>query len=436
MMQKVTFKIKRLGAIRDSSMTLSPLMIFSGESGLGKSYAAFLVHYLYTILLDNTRLGGFFKDNGDLLKELPGKAGTVILSIPKKLVFDWINKDAVSYIGYLIGNQSFDGDVSIIFPSTIMDSSFDFYYNEEMRGLDDHEELFYRISLWKYSYSVISNEYNKKGTEPYVALLRAHLLDLIFGDINRISKSFLLPPSRGSLMEINERPIFQSGMYQEFFDLKALINAPQKTVPTLNPQILASNNKVIEGEVVREPGTYAYKMNSGKVMPLTAAASSIKELSPLTLFLNKFPVNNVSILFEEPEAHIHPNRQVHLADLLACIINDGGHLQITTHSDYLIKRLNNLMKLSLLEKKMESHRFATLLSKFDIQTNYLLSPENVKAYLLRDNGDGSSSIVEQKLEDGTAIPFASFYSVIKEDFRLTQSIEEEEQKLEGDRNVL
>ena len=45
-MRTVTFNITKLGAIRDSKIELKPLMLFSGESGLGKSYAAFLIHYL------------------------------------------------------------------------------------------------------------------------------------------------------------------------------------------------------------------------------------------------------------------------------------------------------------------------------------------------------------------------------------------------------
>ena len=43
-MKSVKINIKRLGAIRDSELYIKPLMIFSGESGLGKSCALFLCH--------------------------------------------------------------------------------------------------------------------------------------------------------------------------------------------------------------------------------------------------------------------------------------------------------------------------------------------------------------------------------------------------------
>ena len=60
-MNPVIFQIKKLGAVRNSKIELKPLMIFSGESGLGKSYVAFLVHYLYTLLTSH-RLTSFFKE--------------------------------------------------------------------------------------------------------------------------------------------------------------------------------------------------------------------------------------------------------------------------------------------------------------------------------------------------------------------------------------
>ena len=164
-------------------------------------------------------------------------------------------------------------------------------------------------------------------------------------------------------------------------------------------------------------------------MPLTAAASSIKELAPLTLFLNKYSTKGVSFLFEEPEAHLHPNRQVKVADLISCIVNEGGHMQVTTHSDFLIKRLNNLINLFLLREKMEEGEFVKLLSKWKIKDSYLLNPKDVGAYLLKQNEDGTSQIVEQDIMADNEIPFESFYTAIKNDMALNNDIAENEEEV-------
>ena len=53
--------IEELGPIRDSVIELKPFMIFSGESGMGKSYTVLLVHYIYRILC-NAALSSFFEE--------------------------------------------------------------------------------------------------------------------------------------------------------------------------------------------------------------------------------------------------------------------------------------------------------------------------------------------------------------------------------------
>ena len=429
-MQQVTFYIKRLGAIRHSSMTLSPMMVFSGESGLGKSYAAFLVHYLYYVLLDSDRFLNFFLEQGYDFNEIYKKreSGKVILSVPVQDVLDWLNKDAVAYIGYLVGYQNLDGDVNIKLP--IQEKTFDFIFTQTLEGLEGQEELYDKFVFKDYVYRVVSTR-NIPTPIPYATLIKAYFRDLVFGDMNNITKTFLLPPSRGSLMEVSERPTFQSGMYEEFFDMKALLNKPQESVSPLNQALIECNARVNNGELKREGEKYLYHMRNGATIPLTAAASSIKELSPLSLLINKFSVKGVSILFEEPEAHLHPSRQVKLADLLACIISAGGHLQVTTHSDYLIKRLNNLMKLSLLKDKISPSDFEKLLNDFQIKEEYLLAVSNVRAYLLEEQSDGSSRIIAQEVGKDNSIPFESFYSVIEDDLELTSRIEEITDSLES-----
>ena len=64
-MKSISINIKKLGKLRDAgSIKLNNLMIFSGESGLGKSYVAILCHYFFDILLDRSRISRFFEEQG------------------------------------------------------------------------------------------------------------------------------------------------------------------------------------------------------------------------------------------------------------------------------------------------------------------------------------------------------------------------------------
>lgn len=53
----IEIHIEDIGPIRDSRIELKPFMVFSGESGTGKSYTALLVHYIYRVLCNNDMSG-------------------------------------------------------------------------------------------------------------------------------------------------------------------------------------------------------------------------------------------------------------------------------------------------------------------------------------------------------------------------------------------
>lgn len=420
-MKQIEIIINELGAIRDSSLKMKPLMIFSGESGLGKSYAAFLIHYLYLLLSDSCdRLKLFFGDYKYDFESLFDnvKSGSEILSIPKRKVFDWLNKDAISYIGYLIGDEDFTGNVELRIPCGYDD--FVFTYREDLGGLQGHEEMMYHIELSNFSYNILSSKF-EKNLQPFMLLLKAELKDILFGDYKDMGSTYLLPPSRGALMEVNERPSFVSGMYNEFFDFKKVLSVAMQRPEEINPQIIECSVSVNDGSLNRIDGRIMYNTH-GAVMPLTAAASSIKELAPLTLFLNRYSTKGVSFLFEEPEAHLHPNRQVKVADMISCMINDGAHMQITTHSDYLIKRFNNLINLYRLKVVLGEDTFRNILHKWSINEMFLLNPQNVGSYIVKRDENGTSRIVEQNVVADNEISFDSFYSAIESDMELTMEI--------------
>lgn len=416
----VTFDIKKLGAIRDSKLEMKPLMIFSGESGLGKSYAAFLVHYLYVLLI-NDRLNNYFLESNYDFKSVfnEKKSGDILFRLSAKELFSWINKDAISYIGYMIGNENLTGEVEINF--TCKNEYFEFLFEDEIVGLDKREEVFYKIVLNDFTYRIMANTFEPSSI-PFADLLSAVLSEEIFGHYTAITRTYLLPPFRGALMELAERPSFRSGMYDEFFDFKIALNRPLPRPAIIDPVISACMQEVNNGNLQQVEDRIIYYTDSGVSMPLTAAASSIKEMAPFTLLLNKFSAKGLSVLFEEPEAHLHPERQVKVADLIACAINQGCHMQITTHSDYFIKRINNLMKLHQLKEKVHPEILAGLLMKKHIKDNCLINPTQIGSYLLKRMNDGTSRIISQDVLSKDGIPFEAFYQVIEDDIELSCEI--------------
>ncbi len=64
-MEKIRIDIKKkLGIIETSMIEVLPVMIFSGDSGLGESYIAMLCHYFFEVLTNGGRFNQFIKEQG------------------------------------------------------------------------------------------------------------------------------------------------------------------------------------------------------------------------------------------------------------------------------------------------------------------------------------------------------------------------------------
>ena len=80
-------------------------------------------------------------------------------------------------------------------------------------------------------------------------------------------------------------------------------------------------------------------------LPLHLASSSARGFSDFYFFLRHTASENHLLIVDEPETHLDPENQMLLARLLSRLVGSGLRILVTTHSDYLLKELNNLMML-------------------------------------------------------------------------------------------
>ena len=108
-------------------------------------------------------------------------------------------------------------------------------------------------------------------------------------------------------------------------------------------------------------------------LDLSSSSSMVAELSPIVTYLKYIVqvqpksqnVNSLApedvehdytILFiEEPEAHLHPEAQVKLMEILAELPKHNIKVVMTSHSNYMFNKLTNL----ILEKKVDPGKVAT-----------------------------------------------------------------------------
>jgi hypothetical protein len=86
--------------------------------------------------------------------------------------------------------------------------------------------------------------------------------------------------------------------------------------------------------------------NNGKLrLHINECSSSVRSLMFLYFYLLYKAKPGDFLIIDEPELNLHPSNQRKIARLFAKLINKGIKLLITTHSDYIIKRLNTLIML-------------------------------------------------------------------------------------------
>ena len=115
----------------------------------------------------------------------------------------------------------------------------------------------------------------------------------------------------------------------------------------------------------------------------------------------KHQTNKGSLLIvDEPEMNFHPDNQVKLAEILAKISNQTPMI-VSTHSDYIIRELNNMIVAKSLEKKGKDvyEKFYdkdSLLNYIDVQVLYFdLGKDNkvsVKSLDINEYGFAVESI--------------------------------------------
>lgn len=129
-------------------------------------------------------------------------------------------------------------------------------------------------------------------------------------------------------------------------------------------------NDILKGVVTfdRTENALVYTPNDMDVkFEMTEVSSMVSEISPIVAFL-KYILGGVAvrkgtkykraILFiEEPEAHLHPNNQIKLIEIFAELATAGVNLVISSHSNYIFNKINNL----ILSKKLDYNIYQAIL---------------------------------------------------------------------------
>ncbi len=170
-------------------------------------------------------------------------------------------------------------------------------------------------------------------------------------------------------------------------------------------------DKVLKGTVRldrAETGypSFAYRPRGWKAdLPLMRTSSMVTELTPVVLYLRYLVSPGDVLIIEEPEAHLHPGMQAVFAREIARLIHSGVRVIMTTHSEWFLEQIGNLVRLSSLpENKRQGI----------VGADVALRPQDVGAWLFKPTQRPKGAVVEEVVLDPETGLFPTDYDLVSE----------------------
>ena len=394
----VEIAVKNFGPIAEATIDLRPLTVFVGPSNTGKTYFSTLIYALHGIFNGFSRLPRRSRQLGTFgFYELFRERTPDIRAILKKLnTPDRSFKFSDLPQEICVTLQSEIQDIESL--TTEVKRCFDLNSVRELIRLKDGQRDEMNVSLkvskenqclWNFnleaseSYLTTYGSVNKNlvlyPKEWLVSKGKFDLDDLYDGFPFKLSRytedRAYLPAARSGIMQSHrviasslveratrgglaplEIPTF-SGIVADF--MQQLILHEESDVPNKEMKYLAKTieSDVLAGQILMKPSASGYPeflyrpTNMGEEVRLTRAASMVSELAPIVLFLRGGIRSGDTLIIEEPEAHLHPGAQTEIALTLAGLVRAGVRIVVTTHSDWLLKEIANLIRIGDLKRK-------------------------------------------------------------------------------------
>ena len=401
-------EVQDFGPIAKASIDLKPLTVFMGSNNTGKSYLALAVYSLSRTLRQETPVRGVpgfgtFRRSFEvqLPPELVKKAASAIKKIPlettalgrgplklRKLpdpVQELVKLAMKSYGESL--NIAFGSELQRCFgtrvsglgrlSSGVEQAGFSLTVSDPSLGLNwqmrsNQEEMV--TSRWESQVPDIDlklgrtfppREFLRREPEMYIRyLVREVAEEYYFGLAARMH---YLPASRSGIM-LGHKTLTSSivdraslawleplgistlpGVITDLIRAPLLLRKDPQPSSKIQNVISFLEGDVMQGTVDVDrslPYPEILYDQEGHRFHLHQASSMVAEVAPLVLFLKYLVQSGDLLIVEEPESHLDPDSQRNVARALAMLVNSGVKVLLTTHSDYFINQLNNLLLLS------------------------------------------------------------------------------------------
>jgi hypothetical protein len=225
-------------------------------------------------------------------------------------------------------------------------------------------------------------------------------------------RSLLASASRAALRPDSPMPVL-SGVLGDFMEQLVALAGSSRRAHHKNYDNLAQRleQTLLRGAVRVEQSpidypSFVFRPNGWKRdLPLMNASSMVSELAPVVLYLRHVVQLGDLLIIEEPESHLHPAMQVEFTRQLAAAVQSGIRIIITTHSEWVLEELANLVRLAELpEERREDIDHADV----------VLSPDQLGAWFFEPSSEGRGSVVREISLDTESATFPAGFGLVTE----------------------
>jgi hypothetical protein len=408
--------VEKLGRLQEASFDLSrDLLVFVGPNNTSKTYAAYLIYGLFSQDLPPHRR---LVEDGEYAFSLFGlPSSPAPTSVPLEV---FIDRFAQSTLDALMAERGND------LVKDLFAAANDLFRDTQVRVVleaDDLARLRERMKQRRISQQRGDLVATKAPGSLVVGLGGEAMPD--FGDFHEVlvelvqvtlaqafRKAAILPAERSAIQlfsrelllsrsEAFERRSLDGSWGRDGRSMADLIKNPQRYPRPIRDTLKIAGDlaalrarsapfadlarhleeQILQGSVrVSDEGQLSYTPDgSDTALDIHLASSSVKSLSLLTFYLRHVLDEGDLLIMDEPELNLHPDNQRRVARLLARLVRAGVRVIISTHSDYVIRELNNLIMLSADED-------GALRGELSYDDAEILRPEQVGVYLFSPIG--------------------------------------------------
>ena len=406
----VNFKLKNIGLIENSNISLNDITLICGQNNTGKTYITYSIYgflAMWRELIDFNIPKSFFEEldeNGfisidilsykddikNILKDL-SKTYTKNLSNVFSVDDDWFTNSE-----FEINIDDFQIHLEDGLDSTLSSSKKDILQIKKSK-----ENQFLEISildvknnkkiphfiLEKGINSALGEIYfNKYFKNPFIITSERTGISLFYKELD-INKNVIIEnmiKSKGK--NIDPFKIFEDTVSRYAIPVKHNIDytrdlgeniGKKKSFLYGDREISKYFTKILQGsyKIVNKEVYFVTKKNK-KQIPMYFSSSATKSLMELYFYVRHSAKHGDLLIIDEPELTLHPDNHIIITRLLAHLANKGIYIFITTHSDYIIKEYNNLIRLN--------HNITgkdKIMKKYDYKSHDILDYKKISAYI-------------------------------------------------------